>query len=308
MNTAFATDELARQLLAAHQASPMLVALFDGDDVLRWANPAFRRAFELNDDELPSWREMMRANHLRGRGAAICTEDFERWLASATSRRGKLPFRAFEADLSDGRWIWMSETLQPNGWMLCVASEITSLRPDVRGLREAYQVALRQSQTDGLTGLSNRAHLMALLGAALADAAAQPLCVAALDLDHFKRINDTLGHAAGDAVIRDFALHLQASVRRGDGCGRVGGEEFVLVLPNTCASDGNRVLQRLMSQVRQARPVPGRPDWGYTCSAGMVLAPPQHTADQVLALADQALYAAKAAGRDRFYWATPPQA
>ena len=105
----------------------------------------------------------MRRNHLRGQGARIETDDIETWLRSACSRRGKLPYRAFEADLRDGRWMWMSETMSANGWMLCQASEITELRADRRALRQERDVALRAAQTDPMTGISNRTHLMQLL-------------------------------------------------------------------------------------------------------------------------------------------------
>jgi diguanylate cyclase (GGDEF)-like protein len=298
-------DDTAAMLLALHEHSPQLLALFDAQDVLRYANPAFCAAFAAQPDGRCTWTEMMRTSHAQGRGSVVHAADFEAWLASALSRRGKQLFRAFEADLCDGRWIWMTETVHANGWMLCLASDITGLRQDGRALRQAHDLALRAAQTDALTGLSNRRHVLQQLDLALQQgqrgkrAPDGALCVAALDLDHFKRINDSLGHAAGDLVICDFARHLQASTRREDGCGRIGGEEFMLLLPGVTLETACAIVQRLLEQVRRARPLPNQPERGYTASAGLAMAQPQDSAADLIRRADEALYAAKAAGRDR---------
>ncbi|MCH7345445.1 diguanylate cyclase [Pelomonas sp. CA6] len=285
------------RLLELFERSEQLLAVFDPEDRLRHANPAFRLAYDLGPDEQPLWTEIMRANHASGRGALIETGDIETWLSAVASRRGKLPFRAFEADLADGRWIWMCETLQPDGWLLCVASDITHLRQDDRALRVAHARAQRAAQTDAMTGLSNRAHGMALLQRALKQPG--PLCLALLDLDHFKRINDSLGHAAGDEVIRDFARALQAGTRREDVCARLGGEEFMLLLARTPLPRAMEVVERLLERVRRARPLVEHPGLGYTCSAGLVQRRPGESEDALLRRADAALYAAKGAGRDR---------
>nr|WP_316641688.1 GGDEF domain-containing protein [uncultured Roseateles sp.] len=296
---------LAPRLLALHEASAQLVALYDGRDVLRFANPAFRQAFDTAPDGHTTWADMMRSNQRSGRGSVVSASDFEAWLSSARSRRGKQPFRAFEADLCDGRWIWMTETVQAvepgEHWMLCVASDITGLRQDGRALRQARDQALRAAQTDALTGLSNRRHLMQQVEQALVRDAERgwPLCMAVLDLDHFKQINDQLGHAAGDRVICDFACHLQASTRREDGCGRVGGEEFMLLLSGIELAQAAPIIERLLQRVRQARPLAEAPQRGYTSSVGLAQARAGETLAELFSRADAALYEAKRSGRDR---------
>lgn len=297
-------DELARQLLALHEASPQLLALFDERDVLRFANPAFRAAFHAIPDGRLNWLEMMRANCAAGRGNVVSAADPEAWLAAAASRRGKQPFRAFEADLVDGRWIWMSETVLPGGWMYCSASDITALKTGGRALRQERDRALRAAQTDALTGLSNRAHVLQQLDAQL-ERLRQPggedgrLAVVLLDLDHFKRINDGLGHEAGDRVLCDFARQLQQSTRRGDACGRLGGEEFMLLLVDVAPEQARAIVERLLQRLRQTSPIAERPELAYSASAGLALATPQDDARTVCQRADRALYAAKAGGRDR---------
>jgi diguanylate cyclase (GGDEF)-like protein len=212
-----------------------------------------------------------------------------------------LPFRAFESDLHDGRWVWMTETLLGNGWMLCVASDITSFHQDGRALRQAYDQALRTAQTDALTGLSNRTHIVRQADQLIAQG--RPFALALLDLDHFKRINDLYGHSAGDEVIRDFARHLQASIRREDGAGRVGGEEFTLLLSGCGREQSEAIVSRLFARVRAARPLANAPGQGYTASAGLVLHQPGESATQLYNRADHALYRAKDAGRDQWAWA-----
>ena len=294
-------DELARRLLAIHEASPLLVALFDAQDVLRYANPAFCLGYRVASDERISWADMMRRNRARREGALIESQDIEGWLAGVSSRRGKLAYRAFEADLCDGRWLWVTETVQLGGWMLCLGSDITVLRQDGRSLRQAHAKALAAAHTDVLTGLSNRRHGLQLLQDALTQSTSWPLCVAMLDLDHFKQFNDDLGHAGGDQVLCDFARQMQATIRREDGAARLGGEEFLLIFPAAGMSQACAIVERLLARARSARPLTQAPLRAYTFSAGITQAVWGEPADQLLQRADAALYAAKAAGRNRFF-------
>ncbi len=298
------TVPIAQQLLAAHEDSPLLVALLDTDDQLRYANPAFRSAYDLDATELISWPSLMRRNHALGRGAFIETPDIETWLATIRSRRGKQAFRAFEADLCDGRWIWMTETVRADGWMLCVGSDITALKTSERHVRQQRDVAVRAAQTDVLTGISNRAHSMQLLEQFLQDLRHKgtPCGVVLLDLDHFKRINDTYGHPVGDAVLKHFAHTVQRSLRRDDGFGRVGGEEFVVLFHGMRPTSLGDVVPVLLNVVRQSRPLPEHPEFSYTCSAGMTELRADDDARSVYNRVDAALYAAKGAGRDRCMW------
>ncbi|MDC8784905.1 GGDEF domain-containing protein [Roseateles koreensis] len=291
---------LTAQLMACHDDSPLLTALFDEHDVLRYANPAFQAAYDVEPDGQLNWAAIMRHNHVTRRGAMIETQDIEAWIASVLSRRGKTAFRAFEADLSDGRWIWMTETLQKQGWLLCVASDITALRQDSRALRQAHARALAAAQTDVLTALGNRRHGLLMLDQALLDVDHWPLCVALIDLDDFKQINDQLGHAAGDAALIHFARQLQATSRREDGCSRLGGDEFLLILPTAGQPQAEAIIQRLIERVNQARPLPEHPQMGYSCSVGLAQAQWGESSEVLLSRADAALYRAKQAGRNRY--------
>jgi len=293
---------LSERLEELQEESPVLIGMYDHDDRLQYANAAFRAVFAIEPGDTPTWAELMRRNTKAGCGTIIRSADFESWLISVQSRRGKLPFRAFEMDVVDGRWFWMTETVQRDGWMLCIASDITHMKASRRDLRQDRDFALKASQTDELTGISNRRFMMAALEHMILrqeSAASVSGCICIIDLDFFKRINDSFGHQAGDRVLIDFARRVQPTVRRRDSFGRIGGEEFMLVLPDTTLEQGEKIVDRVLEHVRVARPLCDLPDFSYTCSAGLAELKAGDTVQQLYARADEALYIAKQSGRDR---------
>jgi len=295
-------DSIHEYFVDLVEHSNVLLAVYDETDRLRLANDAFRRAFHLSPDETPSWVEMMRRNHAAFKGTPIRSADLEAWLTSTQSRRGKMPFRAYETDLADGRWLWMTETVRPNGWMLCVASEITDLRREERLLRQDLDLAVRAAQTDDLTSTANRRFIFGRLDALINAAALVPdsaLSVCLFDIDLFKSINDRFGHQGGDMVLRHFANLVQGVIRRTDCFGRIGGEEFMLVMPGSPAESSLVFVEHLLAQARAAHPLPDRPAVTYTCSAGIASYQPGDIAADLYSRADHALYRAKVEGRDR---------
>ncbi|WP_018699044.1 GGDEF domain-containing protein [Amorphus coralli] len=295
-------DDLLERLLDLYEHTPVLVAAYDGFDRLRYANRAFRAAFFVGPDEQPSWSEIIRRNHREGRGTVIRNPDLEAWLTSTQSRRGKVGYRAFETDMVDGSWLYMTETVQPNGWMLCIASDVTRLRPDERSVRQDLDFAIKASNTDELTGVANRRYTMARAAEMLQardEARSGNGAFALLDLDHFKSINDRFGHQTGDRILEDFVKRLQPLVRRADCFGRVGGEEFALVLPKTPVEEAVLIVEKMLSMIRMNRPLPERPDFAYTFSAGVAAIAPADTLTDLYGRADKALYLAKVSGRNR---------
>lgn len=298
--TRLGMDAIVEQLLHLSARTETLIAVYDGDDRLQYANSAFRSAYFIEPDESPLWPDLMRRNFELRRGTVIRTSDFEDWLRSTQSRRGKIGYRAFETDLCDGRWLWMTEAVEKNGGMLCIASDITGLRTHGRTVRQDRDQAIKASYTDELTGVANRRFVMARVDDMLAAAKhGSTGCLAVFDIDNFKRINDRLGHHAGDIVLRDFAHRIHQNVRRNDCFGRVGGEEFLLVMPATGPDDAIDMVERMLTVIRFSRPLPDSPDFSYTCSAGIAACAPSDSASDLYRRADQALYDAKLSGRDR---------
>ncbi len=168
---------------------------------------------------------------------------------------------------------------------------------------------LRSGFTDVLTGWHNRRYLQVRLKEELARACrhSSNLVCLMLDIDHFKRVNDTWGHSAGDAVLQELAQRVEAQVRASDVAARYGGEEFVVLLPSTDDEAGARLAERIRAAV-SATPIdlPGGESVHITASIGIAgIAPDRDAtdlktiADSLIARADVALYRAKTAGRDK---------
>jgi two-component system, cell cycle response regulator len=171
-------------------------------------------------------------------------------------------------------------------------------------LRMAYERSVSMAMTDSLTGLYNRRYTLAHLDRLLSRIAetTKPVSVLMVDIDHFKQVNDTYGHGVGDEVLRDLTARLSANLRSFDLIGRLGGEEFLVILPDTTLENAMAVGERL--RVRVA----GR---GFAVSASVgeisvtislgagISTEASEPLDQLLHRADMALYAAKKAGRNR---------
>jgi diguanylate cyclase (GGDEF)-like protein len=168
-------------------------------------------------------------------------------------------------------------------------------------LKEAYRRIEELAELDELTGSFNRRCIMRMLDEEIARAhrSKAPCSIALIDLDWFKRINDAYGHPTGDEVLRTFAITVFANIRAIDKFGRYGGEEFLLVLPDTPDDEATRTLDRLRAIIADLDWSAFSPGMCVTISAGVAALKPDETADSFLARADSALYAAKARGRNR---------
>jgi diguanylate cyclase (GGDEF)-like protein len=166
-----------------------------------------------------------------------------------------------------------------------------------------------QSIRDPLTGLFNRRYMEETLERELrrAERGKRPLCVAMLDIDHFKEFNDTFGHEAGDVLLSELGRLLRATIRSGDVACRYGGEEFFLIMPELGTGDAERRLDEIRQAVKRLYiTYRGQSIPGVTVSAGIATFPEHGNAgDELVRIADAALYRAKAAGRDRLVMGTP---
>ena len=168
-------------------------------------------------------------------------------------------------------------------------------------LKEAYRRIEELAELDELTGSFNRRCIMRMLEDEIARAhrTRTPFSVALIDLDWFKRINDAYGHPTGDEVLRTFAITVFANIRSIDRFGRYGGEEFLLILPDTPHEVAARILDRQREIIAELDWSAFSPGMSVTISAGVATLAPNEAPDALLARADSALYAAKARGRNR---------
>jgi diguanylate cyclase (GGDEF)-like protein/PAS domain S-box-containing protein len=223
-------------------------------------------------------------------------EDRQRTEAQSAALRESQAAVVFENRYlaKDGSWHWLrwSSTLAADESLIYArATDVTPLKR-VESERENLltEVAVL-ARSDALTGLPNRRGLDEQLPREMARArrAESDLCLAIVDIDHFKAYNDANGHLAGDAILRECAVAWDGALRGADTIVRFGGEEFLVVLPDCPLEQGAETVERL----REATP------GGLTCSAGLACWDYAETTDDLVDRADSALYRAKAAGRDQ---------
>ena len=184
---------------------------------------------------------------------------------------------------------------------LLTVQDVTGLTEAMAALREARDEARRRASIDGLTGVANRAHFLDMAGRAVATARRhrRELSLLALDVDRFKSINDTHGHAAGDATLVALARVCSAALREGDLIGRLGGDEFAVLLPETKRAVAGQAALRLRDALSaeplewEGRRLPLEVSVGVAC-----LGPEGDSLDTLLGRADEALYEAKRQGRN----------
>jgi two-component system, cell cycle response regulator len=220
-------------------------------------------------------------------------------LAIAEAEDNARLMRGLEIGIND----YLLRPIDRNELMARVRTQIRRKRYTER-LRDNVQMSIEAAITDALTGLHNRRYMETHLASLVeqAHARGKPLTVLVLDIDFFKKVNDTHGHDAGDDVLREFAVRLKKSIRGIDLACRLGGEEFVVVMPDTDMAVAAMVAERLRRRIA-ADPFPihkGERKVPVTISIGLAaLTGPDDNAANVLKRADQALYKAKRDGRNR---------
>src|SRR5713101_6246052 len=206
--------------------------------------------------------------------------------------------RGLEIGIND----YLMRPIDKNELLARVRTQIRKKRYTER-LRDNVQLSMEMAITDALTGLYNRRYMETHVGTLVDQALARgkPLSVLILDIDYFKSINDTHGHDAGDDVLREFAIRIRKSIRGIDLACRYGGEEFVVVMPETDLAVATIVAERLRRRIA-SEPFPiqqGARAIEVTISVGIAGLGGADNAASVLKRADQALYRAKRDGRNR---------
>lgn len=284
-------------------ATPVGVCITTDEGIFEQVNPAYERLYGYAADELV------------GRHFTLVVPDaqqpelsrlHDRFIAEGIDIRGEwrvlgkdgLP-RTILADAcrivgADGRYRKVTFVLD-----ISERIEIEERLADANDrLERANEKLAHLAAHDSLTGLANHGRSHEVLRAAVETTRRyrRDLTVAVIDLDHFKGVNDAHGHRIGDEVLAEFAARLQAGTRVTDTCGRLGGEEFVLVMPETTLEQGEALIARLRQACVE---VPTAAGVTIAFSAGLTACSYDDTPEALLDRADEALYRAKAAGRGR---------
>lgn len=227
------------------------------------------------------------------------------WAADKVAKEG------FETAIREGVWKGETALLDQEGNEIPVSQIILAHRQsdgsvthfstimrDISRQKQLEHQLRTQAERDSLTGISNRRRIDSLIDQAIyiSNRYERVFSLAMLDIDHFKNVNDTYGHSVGDEVLVHFAKIVQRSLRYSDVVARWGGEEFMVLMPETGRSDVRKAAEKLRQTVLD-EPFPSA---GHiTISTGVACYRPEETMDEILTRVDDALYQAKAAGRNR---------
>lgn len=290
-----AAEAHTRLLVSALQAARNAIVITDSDARIEWANPAFEQLTGYTLDESLGRRpaDLVKSGK---QDDAFYTQLWKTVLAGDTWH-GELINRR-----KDGSLYHEELTITPVPDDDGVIRHFVAVKHDISARKQHEEVLVAQATTDALTGLPNRRHFLAHLDDELARLRRFPEHGAALlmlDLDRFKRVNDAHGHAVGDRVLRHFAQVLRDALRKTDLAGRLGGEEFAVLLTGVDLDSARDFADRLRQRVADAHVTLDTGTLRYTVSIGVALIAPADTADDLLARADAALYSAKQAGRNR---------
>lgn len=299
------------------------IAVLDHRGVIIAANEAWKRFARDNDARDPG--AYLGSNYLLACEAAICEADPTAQAVYAAIRAlqcGELDQFSIEYPChspTEERWFEMRMTRCPHEPHYIVVAhenitprkrmeaELLQAKQSIEAFNAQLQDALareqRNARTDDLTGINNRRHFFALARQAFSIAVRyhHPLGAILLDLDHFKQINDRWGHQVGDDALKQVANIVRRHLRDADIPGRYGGEEFIVLLPESTADQAKVVAERIRREVGKFGLETPQARISFTLSAGVADTTQSRldSIEQLIGFADQALYAAKQTGRDR---------
>jgi diguanylate cyclase (GGDEF)-like protein len=219
---------------------------------------------------------------------------------------GKPLAMEYRRQKKDGEWVWILSIGKFTAWTPeHQPLRMSGIHTDITAQKVAEFELVRQAHIDYLTGFNNRGHFMqqAELELRRVIRYGGTLSIFMMDVDHFKKINDTYGHKVGDLVLQKLAAVCRDTLRMVDIIGRVGGEEFAILLPETAEQEAIRVAERLRQAIANAKvPLGHGLPLSITVSIGITsLMSKDDNIDVLLNFADKALYEAKNAGRNRIF-------
>lgn len=303
------------QLTQAVEQSPVSVVITNLHGTIDYVNPQFISLTGYTQDEV-----IGKNPNIIQSGYTPIEKYRDMWQTIRSGRvwRGELLNRKKNGDL-----YWELEVVAPvfddagniinfiavkediTGWKEAedkLINAYAQLEEKMREIQDLQIILREQAIHDSLTGLHNRYYLKETLGRELARAEREgyPVCFALMDIDHFKDINDTYGHTAGDVVLQHLGNQLRALTRTGDIVCRFGGEEFLIVLPNTRVASAAQIAERIRVTFQESSVLSGETEIKTTISFGIAEFPEDGSTEaEALDLADKALYAAKRNGRNQ---------
>lgn len=281
------------------------ICVFDANDKIIFSNDSAAQMFGYkNPSSLQDlyFKDIITHCHHTQTGLAIQTDDLEGWLKIAYTKRRSKTHRRFETDLHNGSWYLISEHVVHDGCIVMISADITDKKNAENRLTEMSKELFFLATTDALTNVFNRRHFIeqAQIEQRRCRRENYGYALLMLDLDFFKSINDNHGHACGDCVLTTVAGAIQSQLREYDLLGRIGGEEFAILLPNTDSISALTIAERIRKAIEALQIECKAHTLNVTASTGVAL---DKSADKCLEdmflVADQLLYQAKENGRNK---------
>ncbi len=290
------SEENALLQSAALEAAANAISITDKNGIIQWVNPAWVKLTGYSKEESIGENARIIKSGIHDR--AFYRNMWETIL-SGKVWRGDLVNRR-----KDGVLYYEEETITPVLDRQGNVTHFIAIKLDVTERKQAEASLERLARTDALTEVYNRGYLLELAEHEfdVARRYEQPLSVIMFDLDHFKNINDSFGHALGDRMLQSVAQITHSQLRDVDLIGRYGGEEFVIVLPVTNVRQAYLLAERVRGKVESFRIETGKGPAFVTLSIGiaeMLHEPQERSVEDIIRRADEAMYAAKQAGRNR---------
>lgn len=272
-------------------------ALFDQADRLIRCNTAFAQVYGATPKQLESCHlhKILTDGYQKGRGIDPHGQSCDLWLSRHGPTKDRPQHRTSEVGTWDGRCLLVTERMTDQGERVIVHTDITDQQQQKEEL-------LRLATYDALTETLNRRSFMQQAAEMLRQSRLRqrPVALLMLDVDRFKAVNDTYGHAAGDEVLRTMAKGITTVLRKVDLVGRLGGEEFALLLPQTDYLEAQTVAERLRCQLKDLSFKGPKNTFHITVSIGLVMLDKRdQDLEMLIARADALLYQAKVMGRNR---------
>ncbi len=277
--------------------------IISADDIVEYCNEQFADALfvSVRDAVGAPFEDLLRRCFEFKRGINIEADSIDEFITYTRRVRRSRPFRLFEVDFTDGRWFLFSEQTNSAGEMFVQIKDITKQKILALDLEQSIDKLTKLSLTDELTRIGNRRALIDSIDMELSrcrrTGASMSLLI--LDLDFFKKVNDTLGHLAGDAALVHVTGIIQKSLRQYDILGRIGGEEFAVFLSNTTVEKSLEIAERIRSSVELNCLHYEGQDIALTVSIGQTTLGCNTLFNQLYDQADQALFRAKNSGRNQ---------
>lgn len=281
------------------------ICVFDGNDKIIFTNDTAAQMFGYEDQSCLQnkyFKEIINHCYNTKTGLIIETDDLTTWLELAYKKRRSKNHRRFEVDLHNGSWYLISEQIVHDDCIVMVSADITDKKNAENRLTEMSKELFFLATTDALTNVFNRRHFIeqAEVEQRRCRRENYGYALLMLDLDFFKSINDNYGHACGDAVLVSIADIIKEALREYDLLGRIGGEEFAILLPNTHHNSAQAIAERIRKAIESLQIECKAHTLNVTASIGVALDEKANIClEDMFLVADKLLYQAKENGRNK---------